>query len=64
MAIEPVLRLDSPIGRTVLPNLAESWSWSDDGKTVTLHLRKGVRWSDGVLFTADDFLFWHDDVGS
>jgi peptide/nickel transport system substrate-binding protein len=62
MGIEAVLRLDPADGRTVQPNLAESWSWSADGKTITLHLRKGVRWSDGVPFTADDFLFWHDDV--
>ncbi|MFI5017244.1 MAG: ABC transporter substrate-binding protein [Dongiales bacterium] len=62
MGIEPVLRLDSSDGRTVLPNLAESWNWSDDGKTITLHLRKGVKWSDGVAFGADDFMFWYDDV--
>ena len=62
MGIESVLRLNSADGRTVEPNLAESWSWSDDGKTITLHLRKGLKWSDGVPFGADDFMFWYEDV--
>lgn len=62
VGIETVLRLDSADGRTVRPNLAESWEWSDDNKTLTLHLRQGVKWSDGVLFTADDFVFWYEDV--
>jgi peptide/nickel transport system substrate-binding protein len=62
MGIESVLRLDSKDGRTVLPNLAESWSWSDDGATITLHLRKGLKWSDGAPFTTADFMFWYEDV--
>jgi len=30
---------------------------SPDGKTITYHLRRGVRWSDGTPFTADDVVF-------
>lgn len=30
---------------------------SKDGKTITWHLRRGVKWSDGVPFTADDVVF-------
>jgi peptide/nickel transport system substrate-binding protein len=30
---------------------------SKDGKTITFHLRRGVRWSDGAPFTADDVVF-------
>ncbi|HEY8298730.1 MAG TPA: peptide ABC transporter substrate-binding protein [Candidatus Baltobacteraceae bacterium] len=30
---------------------------SSDGKTITYHLRKGVKWSDGVAFTADDVVW-------
>jgi peptide/nickel transport system substrate-binding protein len=30
---------------------------SADGKTMTFHLRKGVVWSDGAPFTADDVVF-------
>ena len=39
------------------PWLAESWEASADGRTYTMHLRKGVFWSDGVPFTSDDVLF-------
>jgi peptide/nickel transport system substrate-binding protein len=39
------------------PALAKSWKMSADGKTFTLQLRKGIRFSDGYLFDADDVLF-------
>jgi peptide/nickel transport system substrate-binding protein len=38
-------------------DLAERWDVSNGGKTITFHLRKGVKWHDGVEFTADDCLF-------
>jgi peptide/nickel transport system substrate-binding protein len=41
----------------VEPALARDWSASADGRTVTLRLRKDVRFSDGTPFTADDVLF-------
>ena len=47
---------------TVTPGLVESWEYSEDYRTLTLHFRKGVKWSDGVPFTVDDVLFWYADV--
>jgi len=45
-----------------IPGLAKSWKISNQGKTFTLTLRKGLKWSDGQPFTADDILFWWEDV--
>ncbi len=49
-------------GQTIVPNIAKGWSFSDDGKTFTLSLRPGMKWSDGAPFTADDVLFWWNDI--
>ena len=39
------------------PALAKSWKISPDGRTFTLQLRKGIRFSDGQPFDADDVVF-------
>jgi peptide/nickel transport system substrate-binding protein len=46
----------------VVPNVAKAWDVSDGGRTFTFQLRRGMRWSDGHPFTADDFVFWFEDV--
>ncbi len=57
---QSLLRYDAT-GKTILPNIAERWEISRDKKTYTFHLRKGVKWSDGEPFTADDIIFWYED---
>ena len=42
------------------PGLAESWEFNEEGTTFTLHLRKGVKWSDGHPFTSESFAFYYD----
>lgn len=65
-----ILRFVSPQGLTrwnpgfseVIPNVAESWEINEDSSEFTFHLRKGMKWSDGEPFTADDIVFFVDDL--
>jgi ABC-type transport system substrate-binding protein len=41
----------------IIPALAESWSWSKDGKSITFKLRQGLTFSDGSPLSADDVVF-------
>lgn len=59
--LEPWLRKSARQPHEITPNLAKDWKLSKDAKTFTLYLRKGVKWSDGYPFTADDILFWYND---
>ena len=52
----------SPDGSKVEPKVAQGWENSADFKVWTVQLRKGAKWSDGQPLTADDILFWYNDV--
>ncbi len=57
---EPLVRWNPEF--QVAPNLAEKWEVDEQGKKYTFYLVKGVRWSDGEPFTADDILFYFEDI--
>ena len=42
---------------TFAPELADSWQWSEDRRTLSIALRPDVVWSDGVPLTADDVVW-------
>ncbi|MDI6794456.1 MAG: ABC transporter substrate-binding protein, partial [bacterium] len=46
----------------VVPCLAKSWEFSQDGLVWTFHLRNDVTWFDGEPFTADDVIFTYNDL--
>ena len=45
-----------------IPNFAKDWEYSEDGRTFTLYLREGVKWSDGDDLTTEDLKFWYEDI--
>ena len=44
-------------GLKPVPWLATSWKWSNGNKTLTLNIKKGVKWSDGKPLTALDVVY-------
>ena len=58
---EPLVRWNLDTDK-VIPNVAKSWKISNGGKVITFYLRKGMKWSDGEPFTADDIIFWYEDI--
>jgi ABC-type transport system substrate-binding protein len=48
--------------RQVIPNIARDYELRDGDRTLVLHLRRGMRWSDGQPFTAEDIMFWYKDI--
>lgn len=48
----------SPDGFPLVPHVAKSWTVSPDNREYTFTLRRGMKWSDGHPFTADDIMYW------
>lgn len=53
-----------PDGTKMVPYLLKDWKFSDDYKEVTLYLRKGLKYSNGNPFTADDYMYWWEHVAN
>jgi len=52
----------SPQGFPIVAHVAKSYSVSEDNRTFTFELRKGMRWSDGHPFTTADISYVWNDV--
>jgi peptide/nickel transport system substrate-binding protein len=57
LVYEPLMYFNILNPDQIYPWLATSWAWSNGGKTLTLQIRKGVKWSDGQPFTAADVAY-------
>ncbi len=55
---EPLFRLTEDGGITA--NVAKGYDVSDDGLTYTVYLRRGMKWSDGAPFTAEDVVYYYN----
>ncbi|NLS76314.1 MAG: ABC transporter substrate-binding protein [Chloroflexi bacterium] len=60
MTYEWLVRYDKD-GAAMIPNVVKSWEISPDGTQYTFSLRKGMKWSDGEPYTADDIVFRYED---
>ena len=56
----PLKPLES--AETVIPELAERWSWQDNYRNLVFFLRKNARWHDGQPFTSRDVKYTFDIV--
>ncbi len=48
-------------GEPIVPHLAKSWEVSEDKRHYTFYLRKGVKWSDGEDWDAEDIMYWYEN---
>lgn len=58
---EPLFRFNKD-GSKVEPNVAKGYDVNADATEYTIYLRKGMKWSDGVPFTADDVIFYWEHM--
>lgn len=54
---EPLFFFNQLSSEAPKPMLGESYTYSPDGKTITIKLKTGVKWNDGEPFSADDVVF-------
>ena len=47
---------------SVEPNVAKGFDVNEDATVYTIYLREGMRWSDGEPFTAEDCVWFFNDV--
>ncbi len=54
--VRPLVYFDADLNTVSEGGLAESWDVSEDGQTVTFHLKDGLKYSDGSDIVAADFV--------
>ena len=42
--------------------MAKGYDVNEDATVYTIYLRKGMKWSDGEPFTADDVVFFYNEM--
>ena len=52
----------APDGSQVVPHIASGWESNANFTEWIVRLRPGAKWSDGQPFTADDIMFWYNDI--
>jgi len=52
----------APNHKDVYCGVFENYELTNDNKVLTVHLREGMKWSDGEPFTSDDIMFWWEDI--
>ncbi len=60
LALNGLVKYDTDL--KVIGDLAQSWDISKDGLVITFHLKEGVKWTDGVEFTAADVMFGYQTI--
>lgn len=55
-----LVKLDA--SKQIIPDLATEWEVSEDGKTVTFHLRDDAKWHDGEKVTSEDVKYTFDTI--
>ena len=56
------LFINDPAYTQFYPNIAKGWEQAEDGLSLTVFLREGMKWSDGADLTADDVVFWYEEI--
>ena len=51
-----------PDTREVVPNVVRAWELAPDFRSLTLELRRDLKWSDGEPFNTEDYVFYYEDI--
>lgn len=60
--LQCLIRAQHSYSVDVYSNIVQSYESAKGGREWIFHLRKGLKWSDGVPYTTDDVMFWYEDI--